>query len=369
MHLAIDAVGVKHSGGATVLLDLLDAALGDERVSQLTLFCSPRPARRFQLPRSDRLIASEQPFAERNRLYRLWWFERELARKVEQSGADVLLCMSWGGRAPRGVPQATFVQQSLLFSKDAYRTFGAVARASIDLIRFETRRACLASDAVFVQTPTMRRWVADGFGISEDRVHAFMPSSDAPPPGAEPSPALDAMRATPSGLRLLYVGNDMPYKNLERVARAMTRLRAEIPGATLFATVPDRHPLLAAGGVASCGYLDAGALGEAYRLADALVMPSLVETVGLPMMEAMSAGTPVLAADRPYAHDVCEDAAAYFDPSSEDGFVRSASALLTDAPRRATMRARGLEIADRRRRERPYARMVDALAGIVKAQT
>src|SRR3989442_11549023 len=46
-----------------------------------------------------------------------------------------------------------------------------------------------------------------------------------------------------------------------------------------------------------------GSLREAYELATLVVLPSLAETVGLPMPEAMSVGTPVLAADRAYAHD------------------------------------------------------------------
>jgi len=50
------------------------------------------------------------------------------------------------------------------------------------------------------------------------------------------------------------------------------------------------------------GQLKTGSLRRVYELATVLVQPSLTETVGLPMLEAMSVGTPVLAADRPYAH-------------------------------------------------------------------
>src|SRR5688572_8480168 len=104
MHLAVDAVGVKHSGGATVLLDFLDAAIADERVSAITLFCSPKATRAFDLPRSEKVVEREQVRAERNRLYRFWWFERQLGSRARQEGANVLLCMSWGGNTPKGLP-------------------------------------------------------------------------------------------------------------------------------------------------------------------------------------------------------------------------------------------------------------------------
>jgi glycosyltransferase involved in cell wall biosynthesis len=103
-------------------------------------------------------------------------------------------------------------------------------------------------------------------------------------------------------------------------------------------------------------------LREAYELATALIMPSFVETVGLPMLEAMNVGTPVLAANRPYAHDVSEDAALFFDPVDVSDLTSKVSALLSDKCVRENLVRKGRDLLRRRQSERPYTRMLDIVA-------
>lgn len=55
-HIAINAVGIKHSGGATVLQDFLKAAAIHEDIAQITVFCSPRPQRQFDFLDSPKII-------------------------------------------------------------------------------------------------------------------------------------------------------------------------------------------------------------------------------------------------------------------------------------------------------------------------
>lgn len=64
------------------------------------------------------------------------------------------------------------------------------------------------------------------------------------------------------------------------------------------------------------GLQDAKGMRGQYAATDALIFPSLDESFGLPLVEAMTLRLPILAADRPYARSLCGDAAIYFDPSS-----------------------------------------------------
>ncbi|MFN2453697.1 MAG: glycosyltransferase [Pyrinomonadaceae bacterium] len=365
MHLAVDALGIRHSGGASVLQAFLLAAVNDARIDRLTIFCSPGSERDFAFPASRKINACEQPLADRSRLYRLWWFERELPRCLERLRPDAVFCMSGAGQSPASVPQVTFIQQSLLFSQEAQRRFGFKDRLIISVLGQMSRRACQSSRKVLVQTPTMRSCVASAFGLDEQRVQYFLPGIAPVQPDTKSQTSLDVMRSVPEGLRLLYVGNQMPYKNIEVVAAAMQRIRRQLPGATLFLTWPENHPLTKIDGVVGCGYLTADALREAYHLATVLVMPSLVETVGLPMLEAMSVGTPVLAAARPYAHDICEQAAVFFDPLDSEDCAHKAIELLSDEPKRKELIACGLAVVKRRNESKPYEQMVDAVLDVV----
>jgi glycosyltransferase involved in cell wall biosynthesis len=170
------------------------------------------------------------------------------------------------------------------------------------------------------------------------------------------------MRETQPTLRLLYVGNQSAYKNVTFVIGAMRELRAGLPSLKLFLTWPVDHPACRMEGVVGLGYLRGAELREAYELATVLVMPSLVETVGLPMLEAMSAGTPVVAADRPYAHDVCEDAAVFFDPLDVGDLTGKIFAVLGDERLRDKLVQSGQDVIRKRRSAKPYERMLDIVA-------
>ena len=367
LNLAIDAVGAKHSGGATVLTDLLPAATTDCRFAQLLVFCSPRDRRIFGLPASMKVREIECPFSEASRMYRLWWLENRLPFELRRCGADVLLCMEGMGSAGR-LPHITFIQQSLPFCSDIVARLGTLERLRMGVILRAMERSCKSSRRVIVQTPTMLRRVAETFRIPSARITVALPTvSDLPNP-VTPSNRLATMRDTKVGLRLLYVGNESPYKNVSFLIGAMGRLRACLPDVTLFLTWPPEHLACRVEGVVGLGYLRGAELREAYELATALVMPSLVETVGLPMFEAMNVGTPVLAANRPYAHDVCEDTAIFFDPLDLEDFVGKVLRLLADECLRMDLSCRGHKLIEKRRSERPYERILDVVAEVASAR-
>jgi glycosyltransferase involved in cell wall biosynthesis len=93
-------------------------------------------------------------------------------------------------------------------------------------------------------------------------------------------------------------------------------------------------------------------------------MPSIVETVGLPMLEAAACGLPVVAADRPYARDVCAEAAAYFDPLDPKSLAATLETVIRSDALRARLRERGASLVAQRRRNRPYTRLIDLVMGI-----
>lgn len=73
--------------------------------------------------------------------------------------------------------------------------------------------------------------------------------------------------------------------------------------------------------VINVGSVQADDVPALYRKCDALLMPTMLETFGLPYVEAMNYGVPILTSDLPFAHDVCGDAACYFDPNSAEDIL------------------------------------------------
>ncbi len=365
MHLAVDAVGIKHSGGAVVLLDFLAIANLDERVSAITVFCSPTNVRRFELPRTAKISASEQARAEHHYLDRILWQQSLLGRHCREVGANVLLCMTGAGNAPAGLPHVTFVQQALPFAPEFAAVSTAQERVRMATIKRLMRSSCRSACRVIVQSPTMRDWTAAQLGLPRGQIEVVLPAVSAlsaVPAGGEPLPG-----AGP-GRRLLYVGSENRYKNVDVVLRGLAQVRAAVPEAELYLTWPQNHPAGQAPGVHCLGYLSREQLARAYGEAHLLVMPSLIETVGLPILEAMQAGVPVLAADRPYAHDIAEDAAVFFDPLSPADFAGHAVELLENGDLRSALIGKGLALAARRTQEQPYPRMLDIVLGCAQTK-
>lgn len=348
---------------AAVLLAAVDAALRHPRVSRVVVFGSAKALRRFELPASSKLDDVEVPLADRGPAGRVWWHTVGLPRALRARGAGALLALSGGGFGPRGCRSTLLIQQSLPFCPEALARHGLAARVRLAGIGRMMAASAKRSDRVIVQTPTMKRWVADGLGVPPERVDVVEPDVVVAARGA-PDPALEELRRVArDGRAALYVGNDSPYKNLGILAPAADDLARRLPGATLFATVPPGHPALRSPHVRPIPLLSRAALWEAYALATAVVMPSLVETVGLPMLEAAAAGTPVAAADRTYAHDVCGDAALFFDPLSPSDLAVKLESLLTDEALRVRLVASGKRNVERRAAGRPYDRMIDIALG------
>jgi glycosyltransferase involved in cell wall biosynthesis len=95
------------------------------------------------------------------------------------------------------------------------------------------------------------------------------------------------------------------------------------------------------------GYVDDSALGGLIAGATALVFPSLYEGFGLPPLEAMALGTPVIATNAPAMNEVLGTAAAFVPRRDPATIAREATRLLNDPGRREDLRGRGLEQASR----------------------
>ncbi len=145
---------------------------------------------------------------------------------------------------------------------------------------------------------------------------------------------------------LVYMGSFMPYKNVGTLAAAMRSL----PGFELhlMSRIDDgeRGRLTALAGAGRLVFHDGASDGlyrEVLRSATALVSASKDEGFGLPVVEAMSAGTPVVLSDIPAFHEVAGDAAAYVPPEDVGGFARAVRELDDDDAwerRSAAVRAR-----------------------------
>jgi glycosyltransferase involved in cell wall biosynthesis len=177
-------------------------------------------------------------------------------------------------------------------------------------------------------------------------------------PSFRPVPLAPERLEAAHGIRtpyFLYVGTLEPRKNLARALRAFASVAGALPGCR-FVIVGQRgwrydevlraaaHPALR-GRVELLGYVTEDSLPELYAHALALVYPSLYEGFGLPVVEAMACGTPVLTSRSSSLAEIAEGAALLVDPTDEKALADALHALATDEGLRNRLRAQGLERA------------------------
>ncbi|TDW28541.1 glycosyltransferase family 4 protein [Cryobacterium psychrophilum] len=153
-----------------------------------------------------------------------------------------------------------------------------------------------------------------------------VPNAAAPAPNDGPQ----APRLAPATGRLVYMGSFMPYKNVD----ALVRAAAELPEHELHlmsrVSEEERARLTSLAPQARLVFHN-GATDEEYtavlRSATALVTASLDEGFGIPLVEAMSLGVPVVVSDIPIFREIGADAALYFEPTDPAALVAAVHAL------------------------------------------
>ena len=139
-------------------------------------------------------------------------------------------------------------------------------------------------------------------------------------------------------------------KNISRLLEAWAMLPAALRKefkVVVAGAPPSASGLRASADVVRLGYLNRDDLAAAYASAAALVYPSLYEGFGLPPLEAMASGCPVVASDIPPVHEVCGDCAEFVDPASAEAIAAGLERVLSDDSRRRSLADSGLERAKR----------------------
>ena len=201
-------------------------------------------------------------------------------------------------------------------------------------------RVARGARRVIAQSETVRGQIVEVLDVPAERTRVVPLGVD-----GRFTPDADVERvAAAHGLErpyVLAVGTDLPRKNfglLDQLADPLGREGLEIvlAGST-------RHYMPTGSyGVRSLGYVSEEDLAGVYAGARALVMPSLYEGLGLPCLEAMACGTPVVASDRPALPETCGNAALLVDPDDPDAFAAALLAAALDPATRERLRSAGL---------------------------
>jgi glycosyltransferase involved in cell wall biosynthesis len=158
------------------------------------------------------------------------------------------------------------------------------------------------------------------------------------------------------GRIISYVGRHDPYKNILGLIRAMAILQHLYNGPlqlVIAGRLDHRYPeayeevhhLGLADKVVFCGYLNDASLGALYKASDVFVCPSFYEGFGMPPIEAMSFGIPVVASNRTALPEVLGNAALFIDPANPQEMAETIMRVLLQPTLARQLRQAGLKRA------------------------
>jgi glycosyltransferase involved in cell wall biosynthesis len=208
-----------------------------------------------------------------------------------------------------------------------------VFRLKQQVYKYVIKRA--VRKAARVITPS--RFVKDDLvkfaGTPPDKITVTHEAAEAITDTARPLPELDGKRF------LMYVGRPTPHKNLERLIEAFGRLRTQHPDLLLvlagkkdanYQRIEQAVQKANKQGIVFTGFVSEGQLRWLYEHCAAYVFPSLSEGFGLPGLEAMAHGAPVVSSNATCLPEVYGEAAHYFDPLNVQAMTSAIDHVLTD---------------------------------------
>lgn len=277
---------------------------------------------------------------------------------------DVRLIHGTGHMTPEGTKlPLVFTSHDLSFLTHPHLH----TKENIDLCTASHRKA-LASGATFVAvSESTRRDLVSLLGVPEGRVRVVPNSYDERlfKPALPEDVAENASRFNVPEEYFLFLGSIEPRKNLDTVIEAVTRFDVGAPlvvvGASGWRNDAVRRQIERAGPrVRTMGYVGSEHLPTLIGAALALVYPSLYEGFGLPVLEAMACGTPVVTTRVSSLPEVGGDAVAYLDEPKDAGALAAIlRRLASDEEERRLLSERGLAQARRFRLDVVTRRLVE----------
>lgn len=351
MRIAIDAhaVGAKLGGNESYATNLIEALAQIDGVNEYSIYVTTREAHnRFHQRWPNFTVRLTLPHTPLIRI------PLTLSAELRKNPVDVLHVQF---TAPPFCPCPTVVSIHDLSFEHLPQTFSRRSRTQLRLtVRHSARRAA----RILTLSEDTRRDLMETYGIEAERIRAIPLAAPAHFAPVEDTSELQRVRHNYgiNGDYLLSVGSIQPRKNLTRLVRAYASLRGDYSADKLPKLVlvgkcgwlyNDTLRALDEFGVRESviltGYVPHRDLPALYSGALCFVYPSFFEGFGLPPLEAMKCGTPVIVGNRTSLPEVVGDAGLAVDPFDVDAIADAIKKLMNDSDLRRELSVKGKQRA------------------------
>jgi len=274
-------------------------------------------------------------YKTKNMVGRTWFDLVTLPKIIKQFCPDIIFGMSAYGLLRPPSPQAIWIQSPYLaYNQKKYPGESLNDRIKLLINKLLLKMALTRTQRMFCQTPVMKERMCKYYNYNPEKVqilpnavsdfsrYVILPVS---------IPKVLSMRK-PGCLYCLIPSRYYPHKNPEIILKALKSGKQKFSEIFFITTIErDDDPLapkyldnVSKNGfnehIMNVGRIRHEELPSYYKNIDLVIMPSLLESFSVSYIEAMYFGVPILATDLDFAHCICGDAAAYYNPSDVESF-------------------------------------------------
>jgi O-antigen biosynthesis alpha-1,2-mannosyltransferase len=279
----------------------------------------------------------------------VWWDQVALPRELNKHGIDVLFNPKYSLPLTGSYPSA-WVCHGL----DWYVMPWASRFVDRLSHRYLVPRYAARSSAIVAVSEVTKEHLIEFLRVPADRIATVYTGVDDEFRARRTADQLNAVRARyklPERY-VLYAGAVYPPKNFRRLVQAYAKVGPELGVSLVIAGGTNRflsedelkepERLGLGDWVRWAGWVDSETLPSFYQMAEALLLPSLFESFGLPILEAMASGCPVVTSNRYGSKEIAGDAAMLVEPESVDSIADGIRSVLTRSELKHDLVERGL---------------------------
>ena len=374
----INAISIKEGGSRVVLTRLLRAMAAQRPDVEWHAALHPRVVRESPLPQT--VVPWAFPWVQSSPLHLMYWYEIALPRLIRRLNADILFSQTnYLPRRRLDCPSLLLEQHAGHFSAEFQRLMECELGRWPSIWAWRSKNAWVRSSVhvatrVTVQTAALANAIHVHAKVPHDRI-------DVVPHGPGLVSHANRPRPSPQGKswRMGYVTKIGVQKDFTTALRAHRALVAAGRAVTLVLTLDPAAPGVAAetrlidelavgAGVENHGELDVEAIQALYDGLDIFVFPSLCESFGFPLVEAMARGVPVVVARTASNVEVGGDGVLAFAPGDWRGLADAVVSVMSDPGTYEAQSVRSLASAQRFSWDRAAAGTLDAIARTVRRQ-
>lgn len=344
MNILIPALAIKKSGGTTRLLRNFLSAIGRIDKENKYIVCVNKD---YKLNIEDEKI-KVLSFDIKSNLHRFYWDQFEMRKLVKELKIDLILSLLNFGCINPSVKQLNFQAGPTPFCQNYIKTLRLKGKIDTSIRRKLLHMTMKASEVIITPSKAMRDMIRDFYSdIKESKFkvihHAFdkerFLNSNPLPSDVEKR----LINIEPDTIKILYVSHLIPYKGYDVIIKAAKRLRewktrfkfivtmdrVDWPeGYDLYLSMIEKFGL--SKNLLILNRVPEDAVANLYKQCDIFMFPSLCESFGFPMVEAMGSGLPIVAAGTPVNKEICGKGALYYDPLDAEEAAQKVRLLIEE---------------------------------------